>query len=513
MTWTLAAFAILFLALGAGFAWYERTHPSSKTLALVATLAALAVIGRIAFAPLPNIKPTTDIIVIAGFALGGAPGFAVGAITALTSNFVFGQGPWTPWQMVAWGLCGVLGAVLARVTRGREPSRVQLVLTCAVAGAGYGLLLDLQQWLVYAPEQTGGQYLLVAGSGLWFNVAHVVGNVVFAATLGPLLLRMLQRFRARSEITWTPLVAAPAAGAAGAVVVALVVLAGVGGARPAPAEAAASATARALSFLEAAQNSGGGWGAARGAASSPLYSAWALMGQGAARGGRCDAAGVRYVQGTAKRVDASGDIERTILALRACGRSAGGLPQRIAKRQRTNGSVNGLVNITSFAIFSWRATGSSVRTKRVRRAAEFVARQQNADGGFSFATKGSTSGVDDTAAALQALVAAGRSRSRGAVPRAVRFLRGRQAADGGFGASSGLPSNAQSTSWAIQGFVAAGVNVDRVRRSGSRSPLAYLRSLVAADGSVRYSRTSRQAPVWVTAQALTALARKPFPIR
>ena len=81
-------------------------------LALVATLAALAALGRIAFAPLPNVKPTTDIVLFAGFALGGAPGFAVGAVGALASNLFFGQGPWTPWQMAGWGLVGLAGAGL-----------------------------------------------------------------------------------------------------------------------------------------------------------------------------------------------------------------------------------------------------------------------------------------------------------------------------------------------------------------------------------------------------------------
>jgi prenyltransferase beta subunit len=114
--------------------------------------------------------------------------------------------------------------------------------------------------------------------------------------------------------------------------------------------------------------------------------------------------------------------------------------------------------------------------------------------------------------ALQALVAAGRSR-RGAVARGVAFLVRRQNPDGGFPLQPGAGSNAQSTAWAIQALVAAGRNPDRVRRGGSRTPVAYLRTLVAPDGSVRYSRTSAQTPVWVTAQALTALARRPFPIR
>src|ERR687898_3570278 len=123
MTWILASSLLLGAVLVTGFAWYERTHPSTRVLALVATLAALAALGRVAFAPLPNVKPTTDIVLIAGLLLGGAPGFMVGAVAALASNLFFGQGPWTPWQMAAWGAVGLFGAGLARVTK-RELGRV-----------------------------------------------------------------------------------------------------------------------------------------------------------------------------------------------------------------------------------------------------------------------------------------------------------------------------------------------------------------------------------------------------
>ena len=122
MSWIFASSLVLLVALAAGFGWYERAHPTSRTLALaigfawyerarptakvialVATLAALAALGRAAFAPLPNVKPTTDIVLLTGYVLGGAPGFAVGAVAALASNLFFGQGPFTPWQMAGWG--------------------------------------------------------------------------------------------------------------------------------------------------------------------------------------------------------------------------------------------------------------------------------------------------------------------------------------------------------------------------------------------------------------------------
>ncbi len=122
------ASSILGAVLLAGFAWYERSRPPSQVVALVAALAALAIAGRIAFAAFPNVKPTTDIVIFAGYALGPAPGFAVGALAALVSNFWFGQGPWTPWQMAGWGLCGLLGAALA--LGARNAGRFTLAAVC-----------------------------------------------------------------------------------------------------------------------------------------------------------------------------------------------------------------------------------------------------------------------------------------------------------------------------------------------------------------------------------------------
>jgi energy-coupling factor transport system substrate-specific component len=513
MSWELASFALLFCALAAGFAWYERTHPSSKVLALVATLAALAALGRVAFAPLPNVKPTTDIVLLAGYALGGAPGFVVGAVAALASNVFFGQGPWTPWQMGAWGLVGILGAVLGAAS-GRRLGRVPLAVACLFAGLLFGAILDFSTWVTFSGEHTLAQYLAFSATSVWFNVAHAVGNLVFCLAFGPAFVRALLRFRERFTVRWEPL--GPGALPAAALLVALVV-AGAGGlARPRPAEAADAATTRATAYLLSAQNRDGGFGTARGSASSSLPTAWAAMGLAAT--GRTPRHAATWLARGAGQARDAGDVERTILGIVAGGgdpRHAGGvdLVARLLALRRADGSFAGQVNLTAFAIFALRAAGRSRSDRTVRSAASFIARQENGDGGFDFARRGGASGIDDTAAALQALVAAGRSRLHGPVLRAVRFLVRRQNADGGFPLVPGAGSNAQSTAWAVQAFVAAARDPERVRRSGSRSPLGYLRTLVAGDGSVRYSRTSSQTPVWVTAQALGALARKPFPIR
>jgi energy-coupling factor transport system substrate-specific component len=520
VSWELASFVVLFAALAAGFAWYERAQPTSRMLALVATLAALAAIGRIAFAPLPNVKPTTDIVLLAGYALGGAPGFVVGAVTALASNLVFGQGPWTPWQMVAWGLVGVVGALLGRVT-GRRAGRVPLALTCGAAGLMFGAIMDASIWVTYGGQQTAGQYAAIAATSLPFNLAHAAGNVVFALAFGPVLVRALLRYRARLEVRWADAPdtgrAVGAANVPGAAV-ALLLAAVVGGAALlAPADA--QAAPRGVTYLVWAQNADGGWGPAPRARTNAVQTSWAVVAIAAAgydplsvRGrGRTPLALLRRYASRSRSV---ADLERTALALAAAGLSpnTGGLAGRLRRAQRADGSFGGLVNLTSYGVLALRAGGASPRSRAVRRAAAWVARRQNRDGGFNFARRGAPSGIDDTAGAVQALAAAGGRRWR-PVRRGAAFLARQQNADGGFPLGRRGRSNAQSTALAVQALVAARRNPDRQRRRGARSPLAYLRSLQGRDGAFRYSRTSGQTPVWVTAQALAALARRPLPVR
>jgi energy-coupling factor transport system substrate-specific component len=509
VSWLAASLVVLGLALVAGFAWYERSHPTARVLALVATLAALAALGRIAFAPIPNVKPTTDIVLLTGYALGGAPGFAVGAVAALASNVFFGQGPWTPWQMCAWGGVGVGGALLARAA-GRELGRGALAAACAVAGAGYGVVMNLHLWVTYAGDHSLAKLGLIFTTSLPFDLAHVIGNVVFCLVFGPALVRALARYRQRFEVTWVP------APALAATLLAALVLLGA-----APPRADAAVPARSLSWLESAQNADGGFGGAPGQSSSGLYTGWAGLGLAAAgrnprdvRHGGADV--VTYVRAHPPRRSGDlGETTRTILLLRAAGvaPTLGGrdLVRELLSERRASGTFANRVNTTAFAIFALRAAGRARSDRAVRDGARWIAGQANPDGGFNFAGRGGGSGIDDTGAALQALVAAGR-RGTKTVRRAARFLARRQNPDGGYPLQPGGPSNAQSTAWAIQALVAAGRNPDRQRRNGARSPIAYLRSLVTPSGAVRYSRTSAQTPVWVTAQAVAALARQPFPL-
>src|SRR5215211_8245088 len=193
----------LLLAVGAllvaGFAWLETGPGSAKEIALIATLAGAAAAGRVLFQAVPGVQPVTVITVAAGAALGARAGFAVGALAALVSNFFLGQGTWTPWQMVAWGGCGVAGALLAPVLRGR----VSLAGVCLVLGFAFSTLMDVWLWLSFYPH-TWEALVVVLGRGVWFSGAHAAGNVALALVAGPELRRLLERYarRLKTEVVW-----------------------------------------------------------------------------------------------------------------------------------------------------------------------------------------------------------------------------------------------------------------------------------------------------------------------
>jgi energy-coupling factor transport system substrate-specific component len=247
MTWQVSSYAVLAVVIVAGFAWYERRKPPARVVGLVVVLAALAVVGRLAFAAVPNVKPTTDIVLFAGYALGGVPGFAVGAISAVASNVFLGQGPWTAWQMAAWGGVGIGGALLASAVRGRELGRVGLAVACGVAGLAFGAFMDVYQW-TFAARQDLETYLAISGTSLPYNLAHAFGNVVFCLLIGPVFVRSLRRYRRRFEVSW-PRPAIGRSATAGAAVSVLALATAATLAIAPPNASAASSTARAASYL------------------------------------------------------------------------------------------------------------------------------------------------------------------------------------------------------------------------------------------------------------------------
>jgi prenyltransferase/squalene oxidase-like repeat protein len=521
VSWELASFLILGAVIVGGFVWYERSRPPSQVVALVAALAALAIAGRIAFAAFPNVKPTTDIVIFAGYALGGAPGFAVGALAALVSNFWFGQGPWTPWQMAGWGLCGVLGSVVA--LGGRNAGRLTLAAICGFAGIAYGALLNFSLMATYGGELSLERFGVLMGRAIPFDVAHAVGNVVFALLAGPAMVRMLVRFRERFE--WSrregpgapPPAETPPSGSSlkpalrGGGITALLVLCL---ALPplAPPHAEAARSDRAAFWLLAQQNPDGGFGADADRDSGAEMTCWGMLGLAAAGINPHDAAkgghsAVDFLRRQLDEVKSPGDHARTILALEASGanpREFGGqnLVARLLAKRRSNGSYEGWPNSTAFAVIALRAAGA---TGSLEETLAWLRKVQNDDGGWGD-VPGSPSTPDGTGAVLQALSPGSKASKRG-----LSYLRTMQRKGGGFPLTAGGPVNTQSTSWAVQGIVAAGGDPDDFRRGGA-SALDYIDAHQEPDGHYRYSGESDQTPVWVTSYAIVATAQDPYPL-
>jgi energy-coupling factor transport system substrate-specific component len=197
-----AALALLLVAAGlivAGASWLESGTGTSKELVLISTLAAAAAAGRVLFAAVPNVQPVTVTAVVAGVALGPRAGMAVGGLAAFVSNFYLGQGAYTPWQMLAWGACGLIGGLAAPLLRRRVP----LALTCFALGFAFDAVMDMWEWLSFYPH-TWQAFTALYARGLWFDAAHATGNFILALAAGPELRRLLERYarRLKAEVVW-----------------------------------------------------------------------------------------------------------------------------------------------------------------------------------------------------------------------------------------------------------------------------------------------------------------------
>jgi energy-coupling factor transport system substrate-specific component len=232
----------------------------------------------------------------------------------------------------------------------------------------------------------------------------------------------------------------------------------------------------------------------------PQLTAWAVLGLRAADAlptGR--GSSVKYLITHDADLKSATDIALVALAEHALGADADRALGRLRALERPDGSFDGLVNGTAWSVLALRGRGSPVPSKTVR----WLLAHQTRGGGWSWSPHGAADS-NDTAAVVQALRAANvRGRP---IRRAIRFLLGFRNRDGGFELTHGRGSDAQSTAWAIQAFVAAGT-------APPPASFTYLKRLQRSDGSFRYSTRYTTTPVWVTAQVLMALARKPLPFR
>ena len=176
----------------------EKKDSDVKKLVMIAVMTSLSVVSRIVFEWIPHFKPVTAIVIITGVYLGKEAGFLCGAFSALISNFVFGQGPWTPFQMLTWGLIGVFAALI-----GKTLSK-NLLLCCAfgaLSGVFYSLLMDVYHVLWVDPSFSMARYLAAVITAVPTTVSYVVSNVVFLLVLFKPIGKKIERIKQKYGIT------------------------------------------------------------------------------------------------------------------------------------------------------------------------------------------------------------------------------------------------------------------------------------------------------------------------
>ncbi|WP_010297094.1 ECF transporter S component [Clostridium senegalense] len=184
--------------LGTFVILFENREITARTMAALATMSALGGILRVPFAVIPGFQPVTFIVAVTGYTLGPVNGFMVGAMCAFISNFFLGHGPWSLWQMMGWGLCGVFFHVFKNfISKNRS---IRFIILCGLWGYIYGTILN--QWYVLEFLRPITFKTIVMGNVLsfWHDTLHAIGNVLFAYFFGESFIKGLERYNKRNSI-------------------------------------------------------------------------------------------------------------------------------------------------------------------------------------------------------------------------------------------------------------------------------------------------------------------------
>ncbi|MBQ7445634.1 MAG: ECF transporter S component [Clostridia bacterium] len=184
------AVAISLAAVAAFMLGFEKSADNASKAVLAAVFTALSVAGRVVFAATPGFKPVFSMAIFAGMYLGPESGFLVGALTALLSNFIFGQGAWTIFQMFTWGLIGLVAGLLAPLLK---KNKVILCIAGALAGPLFSMVIDIWSTVWIFGSFSLGGYLTTTLSALPFTILHAISNVIFLLVLAEPMRRTMDR--------------------------------------------------------------------------------------------------------------------------------------------------------------------------------------------------------------------------------------------------------------------------------------------------------------------------------
>lgn len=177
------------------FVSFEQRKPSARELVLVAVMTAFSVAGRFVFAVIPFFKPVTAVVIISAVYFGPQAGFMIGSLSAVISNIYFGQGAWTPFQMLCWGLIGFFAGLLGGKEWFRKP--LPLCIYGVLAGAFYSIVMDV--WTVLSADGAFNieRWLAAMTAALPVMAVYCVSNAVFLLILRRPLGNRLDRLRTK----------------------------------------------------------------------------------------------------------------------------------------------------------------------------------------------------------------------------------------------------------------------------------------------------------------------------
>ena len=189
--YALASFVMVVLALLLFAAGFEKKEIGTRRMIMVSIMTALSVFGRF----LPLIKPITALTILSALYLGKEAGFLVGALSAVLSNFVMGQGPWTPFQMLAWGMIGLFAGICAKPLLRMKPL---LYLYGLLSGVAYSMIMDVWTTVWTYREFTWLEYVGALSSAFPFTVTYALSNLLFlmlfARPVGNKLSRIKKKY-------------------------------------------------------------------------------------------------------------------------------------------------------------------------------------------------------------------------------------------------------------------------------------------------------------------------------
>ncbi len=176
---------------------FESRKPKARELIVISVLCAIAAISRAAFFMLPQFKPVVALVIIAGVCFGGETGFLVGSITGFVSNFFFGQGPWTPWQMFAFGIIGFIAGILFKKGFLRKTKVSLCIFGFLATFIIYGGIMNPASIIMWQNKINWDMIASAYIMGIPFDLIHALGTAGFLWFISETMIDKLERIRVK----------------------------------------------------------------------------------------------------------------------------------------------------------------------------------------------------------------------------------------------------------------------------------------------------------------------------